>query len=135
MNVIVCIDDNNGMLFGGRRQSRDVALCERVLEISRSSILRMNKYSYELFENLAAVNIKLNDSFLKRAKKGDFCFVENQSFTEVINDIEKVIVYRWNRIYPSDTKFDTSIISEKKLLCATDFVGNSHEKITEEVYG
>lgn len=135
MNVIVCIDDNNGMLFGGRRQSRDAVLCERVLEISKNSILRMNGYSYELFENLAAVNIKLNDSFLKRAKKGDFCFIENQSLAEVIKDIEKVIVYRWNRIYPSDAKFDTSIISEKKLLCTTDFVGNSHEKITEEVYG
>ena len=79
MNVIVCIDDNNGMLFGGRRQSRDVALCERVLEVSRGSILRMNKYSYELFENLSAANIKVNDSFLKRAKNGDFCFIENKS--------------------------------------------------------
>lgn len=135
MNVIVCVDDNNGMAFGGRRQSRDVALCERVLEVSRGSILRMNKYSYELFENLSAANIKVNDSFLKRAKKGDFCFIENQSLVEVIKDIEKVIVYRWNRSYPSDVKFDTTILDSKTLLNTTDFIGNSHEKITEEVYG
>ena len=135
MNVIVCIDDNNGMLFGDRRQSRDVALCERVLEISKNSILRMNGYSYELFENLSAANIKVNESFLKRAKKGDFCFIENQSFAEVINDIEKVIVYRWNRSYPSDVKFDIAILDNKSLLSTTDFIGNSHEKITEEVYG
>lgn len=135
MNIIICIDDNNGMLFGDRRQSRDVALCERVLEVSRGSILRMNKYSYELFENLSAANIKVNDSFLKRAKKGDFCFIENQSLAEVIKDIEKVIVYRWNRSYPSDVKFDTTILDSKTLLNTTDFIGNSHEKITEEVYG
>ena len=32
MRVIVCVDDNGGMLFNHRRQSRDRVLCERVLQ-------------------------------------------------------------------------------------------------------
>ena len=34
MRVIVCVDDNGGMLFNHRRQSRDRVLCERVLQMA-----------------------------------------------------------------------------------------------------
>lgn len=135
MNIIVCVDDKNGMLFGSRRLSRDIKLCERVLEITKGSKLLMNEYSYKLFENLSTDNIKVNNSFLKKAKSGEYCFVENSDITEYINTIEKVIVYRWNRSYPSDVKFDVSVLEGKNLISTTDFAGNSHDKITEEVYG
>ena len=47
--------------------------------------------------------------------------------------IESVILYKWNRRYPSDTKFDLDL-NGWTLISTTDFPGSSHEKITEEVY-
>lgn len=39
MRVIVCVDDNGGMLFNHRRQSRDRVLCERVLQMALMSVI------------------------------------------------------------------------------------------------
>lgn len=134
MNIIVCIDDKCGMLFGGRRLSRDIRLCENILEVVNGDTLYMNEYSYGLFETLSAKNIKVNESFLKKAKANDYCFVENASIEEYAKSINKVLLYRWNRVYPSDVKFDMSVLEDKKLLSTTEFAGNSHDKITLEVY-
>ena len=50
-------------------------------------------------------------------------------------DIEKIILYRWNRKYPADFRFDINLEdSEWKLAETREFTGSSHEKITEEVY-
>lgn len=35
MNVIVCVDDNNGMLFNKRRQSRDKAVIDKIINITK----------------------------------------------------------------------------------------------------
>ena len=44
-----------------------------------------------------------------------------------------IILYGWNRDYPSDIKF-TSDLSEFTCVSIQDFAGKSHEKITESVY-
>ena len=51
MRVIVCVDDNGGMLFNHRRQSRDRVLCERVLQMAdeRDCSVYMNTYSAKIF--------------------------------------------------------------------------------------
>ena len=49
------------------------------------------------------------------------------------NIIEKLILFKWNRVYPKDFIFDIDI-SDWNLLETTDFPGNSHSKITMEVY-
>ena len=51
MNVILCLDDNNGMLFNNRRQSRDEKVIEKILEITKNKRLWVNKYSYSLFSD------------------------------------------------------------------------------------
>ena len=51
MKIIICLDDKNGMLFAARRQSRDSALCERVIGLSKGSRLYMNEYSAKLFSD------------------------------------------------------------------------------------
>ena len=42
MIAIVCIDDNGGMMFNNRRQSRDVILLEKIIEITKGSKLWLN---------------------------------------------------------------------------------------------
>ena len=46
--------------------------------------------------------------------------------------IEQFIIYRWNRVYPTDVSVE--IGTEWKLTETEEFPGFSHEKITKEVY-
>ena len=39
MKLIVCLDDNKGMMFNNRRQSRDRVLIENVLELCKGEKL------------------------------------------------------------------------------------------------
>ena len=57
MNIIVCVDKNNGMSFCGKRQSQDRVLRERVLEMTNGSRLLMNSYSAKQFESLDAAHL------------------------------------------------------------------------------
>lgn len=131
MNIIICLDDKNGIQFNKRRQSRDSVLCDRILEITQGSILWMNAYSSKMF---SSDSIKVNEDYLSAASSGDFCFVEDNSFLGYSDQFEKVIIYRWNRLYPSDVQVNMSFLKSMKRIGTTDFKGKSHEKITEEIY-
>lgn len=131
MRVIVCLDEKCGMAFGGRRQSRDRVLCQRVIELVGEEKLWMNKKSIALFEGFD--NALADENYLDKAGIGDYCFVETDSLAAKKDGIEGFVIYRWNRAYPSDLKFDIDL-SGYKMVSATEFKGNSHDKITEEVY-
>lgn len=134
MILIICIDENGGMLFNNRRQSQDKVLRQRLLLLVKDNKLMMNSYSKNQFTE-AMPNIFVSEDFLEKADHGDFCFVENTDITPYLNKAEQIIVYKWNRAYPFDMKFDISILENDWQLCSKfDFVGSSHEKITEEVY-
>lgn len=132
MIVMVCIDDNGGMMFNNRRQSRDKVLTQKVIDIANGHKLYIDSYSAPLFEGFSA-DITVDDSFLDNAGGEDFCFVENRSLKPYEQSIDKLIVFKWNRKYPSDFDLDISLDSFT-LISSEDFVGNSHEKITMEVY-
>lgn len=133
MRLIVCLDDRNGMLFGGRRQSRDRAVTERILALTAGSRLWMNEYTSMLFLDESGVFV--DEMFLDRAEKTDFCFVEDKQFFLVTDKIEQIVVFKWNRHYPADTWFPLDLAAESwKLVKTEDFAGNSHDKITMEVY-
>lgn len=130
MNIIICIDDNCGYSFFGRRQSKDKVLRERILSLVKDSAIYMNAYSAKQFDDgLLAVC----EDFLSVAGKGEYCFVENVPF--FFENCEKIIIYKWNRSYPADMRLDYEYIRENyTLLSTTDFAGSSHERITEEIY-
>ena len=134
MILIVCIDDNGGMLFNGRRLSRDAVLCRQILQISAESTLWMNHYSRVLFPD-EYDNISVDDSFLQQAGNGEYCFVENQDIMPYLSKVEKIVIFRWNRKYPSDLKFPLHLLAgEWKKTTAISFPGKSHDEITQEVY-
>lgn len=130
MNIIVCVDKDNGMLFNNRRLSKDKILCEKILEITSSSKLLMNEYTKSLFEN--SENIIVDNNFLQNANLGDFCFIENIDINEY-DQIEQVYIFNWNRKYPADRFFNLNLSNFKKIK-TENFAGNSHEKITLEIY-
>ena len=50
MNIIVCVEDNNGMMFNKRRVSQDVAVREDIYKNLGDKKLIMNAYSFKMFD-------------------------------------------------------------------------------------
>lgn len=134
MIIIVCLDENKGMMFNHRRQSRDKIVAERIQYICRGKKLWMNTYSYSLYGYLKNVEIRVDEDFLSKASKGDICLVESDSLQPFVKKIESIIVFWWNRTYPADMHLDLDLSKLTKIK-QQEFAGNSHEKITEVVYG
>ena len=130
MNIIVCVDDNNGQLFNGRRQSKDIEVVNKIYEIVSEQKLLINSFSEKLFLDKRVVR---ND-FLEIASENDFCFVENVDVTEYMSKINKVYLFRWNRDYPYDFTFDLDLSNNFTLSKVEEFKGNSHDMITLELW-
>lgn len=141
MILIACIDDNKGMMFNHRRQSQDRVLRQHILDMVGDAKLWMNEYSAKLFakdhDGLLQECIQADEDFLKKASKGEYCFVEDADCSEDMfpdtAHIEAVVLYKWNRIYPADRYFAMDL-SDWKMVETVEFPGSSHEKITEERY-
>ncbi|MBR3836889.1 MAG: hypothetical protein IKJ74_01975 [Clostridia bacterium] len=129
MTLILCLDEKNGMLFGGKRQSRDGALIQRLCGKIGGARLLVTPYSRALFPDEARV-IPC-DRPETEARKGDFYFVEDGTLPQ--EGVSRIILYRWNRRYPGTRFFDPALW-RLKLLEKEDFAGTSHERITEEIY-
>lgn len=141
MILIACIDDNKGMMFNRRRQSQDRVLRQHILDMVGDGKLWMDGYSGKMFakdsDGSTEERICVDEDFLNKASAGEYCFVEKDScgvdmFPDTAN-IESVVLYKWNRVYPADQYF-TMDLSAWKLVETTEFPGSSHEKITEERY-
>ncbi len=127
MKLIVCLDDNNGMMFNKRRQSRDKILIADILELCKDNLIYTNGYSSKLFpENSITV---FEDS--EEVVGDSYCFAENFLVDE--KNIDEIIVYKWNRRYPADTYFNIDL-NNWTLKDSCEFKGNSHDRITREVY-
>ena len=135
MNIIICLDDNNGMMVNKRRQSQDRILRADLKEFIKDKDLYMNNYSYKLYKDIDNGNIKVSENFLEQCTENDFCLVEDKLLNNYINKINNIIIYKWNRIYPSDLYFDINLTSNSwELLETKEFEGSSHEKITRIIY-
>lgn len=127
MKIIICLDDDFGMMFGGRRQSRDKAVCEKAMSLAEGGKLYINSFSEKLF---AEYGVTVDDEMLSVAGDGDVCFLENMLPPE---NTSELIVFKWNRRYPGDMHFEPTK-NGFTLISSEDFEGNSHEKITMEIY-
>ena len=132
MTLFICLDKNNGISFNNRRQSRDIAVVSRMCERAKNSILHISENSSSLFAPLPPI-LSIDNNPLEKTKSGEFCFVESIENYELINKVKKIIVYRWDKVYPHDEsfKFDFNNFTLESLC---EFSGKSHNKITEEVY-
>ena len=104
MILFICTDEDMGMWFNNRRQSRDRVLRKRILGIVGDGILWMNSYSAAQFTE--RTSIRIDEDFLEKAKDGEFCFAEEPPLLPYEYLFEQIIMYRWNRSYPSDLHFD-----------------------------
>lgn len=131
MKIIVCIDECRGMLFGGRRQSRDRVLIADMVRHTGEWLL-ISPFSKILFEGYV---VRVSESPLDTAGDGDYVFIENEDALPYLDKIDEIIIYNWNRTYPRDFLFKIEPKSCGFTLAETsELVGSSHEKITKEVY-
>lgn len=131
MIAIFCLDDNHGLTFNQRRQSKDRELCKRILHMAGSQPVLMNSYTAKQFPSDA--NIIVREDFLQEASSQDFCFIETDPIP--LERAETLIIFYWNRTYPGDEHFNKDP-KEFGFFCTAseDFVGFSHEKITMKIY-
>ncbi|MCI8667768.1 MAG: ribonuclease Z [Dorea sp.] len=135
MIAVVCVDEKNGMMFHGRRQSQDRSLRENLLRECGEKRLYMNEYSARMFKEASGSQIIASEDFLCNAGVGEFCFVEDRDVGDFLQKLESVIVYKWNRCYPADVYFSINLTNENWVLVRTEeFRGSSHDRITKEVY-
>ena len=134
MKVIICIDDNGGMLFNSRRQSRDRVLIADIMNGLGDKRIYISSFSRLLFEGYEGRYI-IKDDVPNGLCRDDVCFIENVDINPYIKEINSITLYRWNRVYPRDFSFDTGNLANGFTMRETcDFEGYSHEKITKEVF-
>lgn len=128
MKIVLCLDTQNGMLFNHRRQSQDAGMRRHLLKTVGDHRLLMNAYSAKIFKNDSII---VDEDFLSVAGDDDFCFVENIALDTSNPNIDTLIVYRWNRLYPSDTVLDIDTAWE--IHESFDIKGTSHDPITVQI--
>ena len=133
ITVAITVDDKMGLAFNKRRQSRDRNLIADLCSKTNGDIY-VCAYSAPLFEEFID-RIKVVDEPLIQCPDGGICFVEMTQLKEHIVDISRLIIYHWNRHYPSDKKLDIEPhMFGFKMTAKYEFVGSSHEKITKGIY-
>lgn len=132
MTLILCLDDNLGMMFNHRRQSRDRVLIAEMLTHIGGGRLFVSPYSASMF-SADTSNITVTDEPCAVAGEGDFAFVEDTDPTVCWDQVAVIIIYRWNRLYPSDKTF-CGDMTGFHLTETAEFVGSSHDKITKEIW-
>ena len=74
MIIMVCVDDNNGMMFNKRRQSQDRVLRQRMLELAGEKKLWMNDYSRRQFPEEEADRIAVTGPDFQTLPQENFAF-------------------------------------------------------------
>lgn len=133
MRVILCCENSNGIMFNNRRVSKDTFVVQKIVEMTKDCKLWMSKYSYSMFKENDVSNINIAENVLVEAADGEYCFLEGELLMQCEKWIEEIVLFKWNRDYPADFKLDIDL-SAWQLKHTEEFVGNSHECITMEVY-
>lgn len=131
MTLILCLDDENGMMFNHRRQSRDRVLIAELLSHVGGGRLFVSPYSAKLFPDDPG-NVTVAEDPCAEAGEDDFVFVEDTELPPR-ERVSGIVLYRWNRLYPADKSFSGDM-TEFHLTETTEFVGSSHDKITKEIW-
>ncbi len=133
MKIIVCLDERRGLLFGGRRQSKDREVIADILK-HLSGRLYLAPYSERLFAD-KGLAYTCTATWPIDAEKKDTLFAESLDFLSHLEQVDQITVYWWNRHYPSDVRLEADF-AELGFHSAevVEFPGYSHEKITKEIY-
>ena len=127
MNLYICLDDRNGLRFNKRRQSRDAAVLADIRSRLTGKLL-IDPYSEKLIREAEI-------SYVLPPETAEDFFAEDIPSEELLEKTTRILIYRWNRHYPADVRWEPDLEKMGFSLEETaEFPGKSHEKITREVY-
>lgn len=126
MKLIVCVSNDNGMMFNNRRQSRDQKLIQRILDITKDGDLVIHDYSQKLFPEKS---VCVSD--YPCLTNCDYAFVEDPKLIPIDMVFDAIFLCKWNRDYPSDAFFKLDM-SKYNLVLTEEFIGSSHDEIIIE---
>lgn len=131
MNFIICLDDRNGMMFHHRRLSQDEAVRKDIYKNHQTLI--MNEYSYQMFsKDVLTIQIIVSEDILET---DTYQFIEDKSLKGYEEKIDTLVLYFWNRKYPSDLQLDIDFTTKQwKFIAQEDIIGKSHDRIIKKVY-
>ena len=133
IKVAITVDDKYGLMFNHRRQSRDKLLIDDLCKKYNGTIY-ISEYSAPLFVEHTD-RICVLDNPLADCPDGALAFVEGMHLGQYMDEIGELIVYHWNRLYPSDMRLDIDVRTcGLKMNAKYEFKGNSHDKITKGIY-
>lgn len=133
ITVILTVDDKDGVSFDGKRQSRDREIVKDICS-SLDCKIYLTEYSSRLFGDFKD-RTEICDNPILKCPDGAAAFLEGHPIGPYIESIGKVILYKWNKVYPADDFFDArEVLEAGSLITSLEFNGFSHEKITKEVY-
>ncbi|MCD7950260.1 MAG: hypothetical protein LUG12_08390 [Erysipelotrichaceae bacterium] len=124
MKVIAAVDNRNGLMFNHRRLSQDIEMRK---DMKMYEPIYMNDYSYSLYND--CVECIVDEYFLDN---DDYNLIENVSVKDYQNNIDEIILYKWNRNYPADFYLDIDL-TLFSLIETIEFEGKSHH-LTKEIY-
>ena len=133
MILIFTLDDDNGTNLAGKRQSRDRVVGEKIITLADNNLYILQKTA-SFFKNndMSDVPCAIWSDLWQLPKQAVF-FAEAPVPTEIMEQAEKIYVFRWNRRYPSLEQDRVNLDGYNKTIIA-EFPGHSHDKITLEVY-
>ena len=126
------LDDKNAVTFAGKRQSKDIKVAQKMCEFMSGTPLAIKAKSANFFEGVDIPLVTV-DNFVDCREDTPTAFCEEIPSQEVLDNALVLIVFRWNRNYPSLTNERLNLDGYSKTF-VEEFAGNSHEKITVEVY-
>ena len=130
LTVYLCLDDRGGLLYNGRRLSRDAVLLADMAAMV-PDVLTIDPFSEKLI-TAAGIPYALAGESLT---EGTHFFLENRDPEALLPLAHTLVIYRWNRHYPSDVRWEGIPEDYGFMLSETaEFPGKSHEIITKEVY-
>lgn len=132
MHLICAVSNQMGISFNQRRVSRDKAIYTDIANLIGEKNLYMDPYSAPLFADLKdRLSICCPENYLAEAGCDDYVFFEKGDLTQ--QQVQSLVLYRFNREYPSDFNLPIDFTRFEKL-SQTEFEGSSHEVITREIW-
>lgn len=129
MKAIITLDNKYGYSLFGKRLSWDREIEKNVFEnLAEDESLFVSPYTMKSFSEPS--QSRLISPIPDDREKDITAFFE---VDDIPSTLDELIVYRWNRNYPSDKKYNPYLHGWKRL-SSEDFPGHSHNKITREVY-
>jgi len=133
VKVIVIVDDRMGTEYNRRPLSRDRKLIRDLLFLTGPAPLYADARLLSLFPENDRHSVRVSDDPFADAGPGEYVLAGGRPLSDIQDQIEELILYRWNRHYPSDKRLDLDP-DAWTLMQYASFAGSSHPRISREIY-